>query len=62
VPPRYPVTANALGLRVAWFVYRGAGKVTFDPEQVQGVHRLSQRITLDAGVALAGSARWEIRR
>jgi hypothetical protein len=33
VPPRYPVTANALGLRVAWFVYRGAGKVTFDPEQ-----------------------------
>jgi len=33
VPERYPVTANALGLRVAWFVYRGAGKVTFDPEQ-----------------------------
>jgi hypothetical protein len=33
VPPRYPVTANALGLRVAWFVYRGAGKVTFVPEQ-----------------------------
>ena len=33
VAPRYPVTANALGLRVAWFVYRGAGKVTFDPEQ-----------------------------
>jgi hypothetical protein len=33
VPPRYPVTANALGLRVAWFVYRGAGQVRFDPEQ-----------------------------
>jgi hypothetical protein len=33
VPLRYPVTANALGLRVAWFVYRGAGKVTFEPEQ-----------------------------
>ena len=24
---------TALGLRVAWFVYRGAGKVAFDPEQ-----------------------------
>jgi autonomous glycyl radical cofactor GrcA len=33
VPPSYPVTANALGLRVAWFVYRGAGTVTFNPEQ-----------------------------
>ena len=22
------------GLRVGWFVYRGAGKVTFDPEQI----------------------------
>jgi hypothetical protein len=32
-PPRYPVTQNAHGLRVAWFVYRGAGKVTFTPEQ-----------------------------
>jgi autonomous glycyl radical cofactor GrcA len=33
VPQRFPVTGDALGLRVAWFVYRGAGKVTFDPEQ-----------------------------
>jgi hypothetical protein len=33
VPLQYPVSANALGLRVAWFVYRGAGKVSFDPEQ-----------------------------
>jgi hypothetical protein len=24
---------TALGLRVAWFVYRGGGKVRFDPEQ-----------------------------
>ena len=24
---------TALGLRVAWFVYRGGGNVTFDPEQ-----------------------------
>ena len=22
------------GLRVGWYVYRGAGKVTFDPEQI----------------------------
>lgn len=33
VPPRYPVTANALGLRVAWFLYRGPGGVRFEPEQ-----------------------------
>jgi hypothetical protein len=24
---------TALGLRVAWYVYRGGGKVTFEPEQ-----------------------------
>jgi hypothetical protein len=24
-----------LGLHLAWFVYRGAGKVTFDPAQVK---------------------------
>ena len=29
---RVTVRANR-GLRLAWFVYRGAGKVTFDPEQ-----------------------------
>lgn len=34
VPNRYPVARNALGLRVAWFVYRGAADaVTLDPEQ-----------------------------
>ena len=39
LPPTDPerpgrVTKNAArGLRLAWFVYRGAGKVTFDPEQ-----------------------------
>jgi hypothetical protein len=27
------VTANALGLRVAWFLYRGPAGVTFEPEQ-----------------------------
>jgi len=26
------------GLRVGWFVYRGAGKVTFDPEQIIRVY------------------------
>ena len=27
--------STASGLRVGWFVYRGAGKVSFDPEQVR---------------------------
>ena len=31
--PRQPSTADARGLRVAWFVYRGAGDVTFEPKQ-----------------------------
>ena len=32
--PRLPVNYNALGLRVAWFVYRGEGEhVSFEPEQ-----------------------------
>ena len=37
LPPRPTgVTSTAArGLRVAWFVYRGAGKVTFEPEQFQ---------------------------
>jgi hypothetical protein len=26
---------SATGLRLAWFVYRGAGKVTFDPPQIK---------------------------
>lgn len=36
-PPFFPGAEPgfnpARGLRVAWFVYRGAGKVTFEPEQ-----------------------------
>ncbi len=32
-PPGYESDTTALGLRVAWFVYRGDGKVTFEPEQ-----------------------------
>ena len=36
INPRIPggiAQASAMGLRVAWFVYRGAGDVTFDPPQ-----------------------------
>jgi hypothetical protein len=29
------VTSNATGLRFSWLVYRGAGKVTFDPPQFE---------------------------
>ncbi len=32
-PPGFESDTTALGLRVAWFVYRGDGKVTFEPEQ-----------------------------
>jgi hypothetical protein len=32
-PRSSPGNSGALGLRVAWFVYRGSGKVTFSPEQ-----------------------------
>jgi hypothetical protein len=32
-PGLQPGWSTAAGLRVAWFVYRGAGTVTFDPEQ-----------------------------
>jgi hypothetical protein len=32
-PPGYDSDTTALGLRVAWLVYRGDGKVTFEPEQ-----------------------------
>lgn len=32
-PPRQGILTDATGLRLSWFVYRGAGKVTFNPEQ-----------------------------
>jgi hypothetical protein len=32
-PPGFESDTTALGLRVAWFVYRGDGTVTFEPEQ-----------------------------
>jgi hypothetical protein len=34
-PPYRPTVNKALGLHQAWFVYRGQGKVTFDPPQVK---------------------------
>jgi len=36
--PRFPArvtTESATGLRVSWFVYRGAGQVRFDPPQTE---------------------------
>jgi hypothetical protein len=34
-PPTRLTVGKALGLHVSWFVYRGAGKVTFEPQQVK---------------------------
>jgi hypothetical protein len=34
-PPTRITVGKTLGLHVSWFVYRGAGKVTFDPPQVK---------------------------
>jgi len=33
-PPRQSTVGSETGLRVSWFVYRGAGKVEFDPDQI----------------------------
>lgn len=35
LPPTRVTVGKNLGLHVSWFVYRGAGKVTFDPPQVK---------------------------
>ena len=35
IPPSRITVGKTLGLHVAWFVYRGAGKVTFEPQQVK---------------------------
>jgi hypothetical protein len=32
-PPRQGILTDAVGLRLAWFVYRGPAKVAFTPEQ-----------------------------
>src|SRR5262249_37737777 len=34
-PPTRITVGKALGLHVSWFMYRGPGKVTFDPPQVK---------------------------
>jgi hypothetical protein len=35
VPPQRVTVGKSLGLHLTWFVYRGAGKVTFDPLQIK---------------------------
>jgi hypothetical protein len=35
LPPSRSTVGKNVGLHLSWFVYRGAGKVTFDPEQVE---------------------------
>jgi hypothetical protein len=34
LPPTRVTVGKVVGLHVSWFVYRGAGKVTFDPDQI----------------------------
>jgi len=34
-PPQRPVPGKTNGLHLSWFVYRGAGAVTFDPKQIK---------------------------
>ena len=34
-PPKQSTVGSSTGLHLSWFVYRGAGKVTFSPEQIK---------------------------
>jgi len=34
-PPRRPTVMKAIGLHLSWFIYRGTGGVTFEPEQIE---------------------------
>lgn len=34
-PPFRPTVAKSVGLHLSWYVYRGAGKVTFDPKSIK---------------------------
>jgi hypothetical protein len=54
--------STASGLRVGWLVYRGAGKVTFDPEQARPDVRAdpSRRPQVDA--AAQGARRQPVKR
>ena len=62
LPPTDParpgrVTKNAArGLRLAWFVYRGAGQVTFEPEQFRAWEDTREGLGLAVGARLDGSA------
>ena len=35
IPPYRPTVAKNLGLHLSWYVYRGGGNVTFDPDQIK---------------------------
>jgi hypothetical protein len=35
IPPRQSTVGKRVGLHLSWFVYRGAGTVTFDPPQIK---------------------------
>jgi len=35
IPPSRATVGKAVGLHLSWFVYRGAGTVTFDPPQIE---------------------------
>ena len=35
LPPQRITVGKSLGLHLSWFVYRGAGKVTFDSPQIE---------------------------
>jgi len=35
VPPRQATVGKRVGLHLSWFVYRGAGRVSFDPPQIK---------------------------
>jgi hypothetical protein len=49
--------STASGLRVGWFVYRGAGRVSFDPEQVRPDVRPERPRRVQADTGAQQSAR-----
>ena len=48
-----PAPNSATGLRVSWFIYRGAGQVTFDPPQI--TEWVDSRTGANAPMAPGGS-------
>lgn len=58
-----PAVSSATGLRVAWFVYRGAGEVTFDPPQFKVYMDLRSESPWTPGwlpPALPPDGRWQV--